>query len=140
MLMIIVLGIGLMEEANAFSEKDTITNWQVYLDDSLLFRSHEFEDVIRLAEISAGQDYDSLRFNIFYDFAMHEMDRSLEIRFEGSVLAKFDLRNPVGRTFNIRKEAIDKLRKAHTGKILDMIYYDEINTRGLLFGRLQLLE
>ena len=83
----------------AKTEIDTITNWQLYKDNKILFKSNEFEKGSKIAIIDLKDNFNILNFNIFYDFFRDETFKKIEFIIENKVIQSAEDKNYASTAF-----------------------------------------
>lgn len=117
----------------AKTEIDTITNWQVYKDSELLFRSNEFE-CYKPTGVIKKEDFKSLKIIFFRDTKSYGKQK-IKLVNEQKKVAEFDYEN--SDELEITKSKIQNFFK-ETKVYLTIMYYDKIVEKGILLGYLQL--
>lgn len=118
----------------AKTESDTITNWQIYKGSQLLFASNYFDCYKPTGIIKQTDKFDELRIVFFRDTKSYGVqkiklfnDNDLEIQFDFKDLEEL----------KIPEKAINKLFK-NSEVHLRIIYFDKIDSKGILLGHLLL--
>lgn len=128
-----------IESKKQLTVVDTITNWQLFKDSELLFKSNMLDSNRFTAKIKTTDNYENLILSVFYDFNNEIMKRKVELIFDKKVLATYFDENRSHSPFKIPKSEIDKIIKANIGKEIYINYSDPINKNGLTVGMLKFL-
>jgi hypothetical protein len=119
----------------AKTETDTITNWQIYKDSTLLFRSSEVDCYKLTGVIKKKDDFKSLKIIFFRDTKSYGNQKKIKLLNNKIVVAEFDYDN--SDELEIIKRKIHSLFK-ETIVSLEIIYFDRIENEGILLGYLRL--
>lgn len=117
---------------------DTITNWQLYKDNKILFKSNEFEKTSKIGVIHFNNNFKSLNFNIFYDFFGDKTFKKIEFIVENKTILSVSDNNDARLSFNIKKEKLILLFEKYRNVEIVLKYYDKINPKGIIIGRLKI--
>ncbi|PHR46521.1 MAG: hypothetical protein COA32_10275 [Fluviicola sp.] len=120
--------------------KDTILNWQFYMDSELLFKSNIVESRRYTANVDVSKDYESLVLKMFHDFSNEVIQRKLELVYNDTVLTTFEDKSLSRSPFYLSKEEVDKVTKGNVGKDIYIKYYDYFHESGLTIGILKFVE
>lgn len=120
----------------AKTEIDTITNWQLYKDNKILFKSNEFEKGSKIGIINYKDDFKFLNFNISYDFFREKTFKKIEFIIDGKIIVYFEDKNYAASIFKIKKEQIIRLFKEYKNVKILLKYYDQINPKGIIIGQI----
>ncbi len=116
---------------------DTITNWQFYKDNDLLFKSNIFDSYRLTATIKSNELYENLIFSIFYDFNNEKIERKIEFIHNGNVILNISDSNYSHSQFKIPKKEIDKMLPNYNEKEIFIKYIDKIYPKGLIVGTIK---
>ena len=116
---------------------DTITNWQLYKDSTLLFKSNMSNSNRFTAKIKISDNYEYLILNFFYDFNNKIINRRIDLVYEDNIIASFMDENRSHSPFRISKREIDKIISGNVGKKIYMNYTDQIDKKGMTLGILK---
>jgi len=117
---------------------DTITSWQLYKDNKILFKSNEFEKTTKIGIIHFNDKFKSLRFNIYYDFFQEKTFKKIEFIVENKLIISVSDNNDALLNFNIKKENLNLLFEKYKNVEIVLKYYDKINPKGIIIGRLKI--
>lgn len=118
----------------AKTETDTITNWQIYKDADVLFRSNALECYKLTGIIKKDDEYKSLKIVFFRDTRPYGKQK-IKFLDRDKVVAEFDYENSA--ELEIERKKIQSLfEKGKTD--LTIMYYDEGEPKGLLLGYLRI--
>lgn len=117
---------------------DTIANWQLYKDNKILFKSNEFEKTLKIGVIHFNDNFKSLNFNIFYDFFGDKTFKKIEFIVENKMILSVSDNNDARLSFNIKKEKLILLFEKYKNVEIVLKYYDKINPKGIIIGRLKI--
>lgn len=120
----------------AKTEIDTITNWQLYKDNKILFKSNEFEKESKIGIINFKDNFKVLNFNIFYDFFRDETFKKIEFIIDNKVIQYVEDKNYACTVFKIKREQIIRLFEKYKNAKILIKYYDKINPKGIIIGRI----
>ncbi|WP_269227803.1 hypothetical protein [Flavobacterium eburneipallidum] len=117
---------------------DTITNWQLYKDNKILLKSNEFEKKSKIGIIYFNDNFKSLNFNIFYDFFGDKTFKKIEFIVENKIIQSVSVYDDVRLSFKIKKEKLNLLFGKYRNAEIILKYYDKINPKGIIIGRLKI--
>lgn len=120
----------------AKTEIDTITNWQLYKDNKILFKSNELEKGSKTGIINSKDDFKVLKFNILYDFFNEKTSKKIEFIIHNKVIQHIEDKNYVSSEFKIKKEQLSQLFEKHRNTAILLKYYDKINPKGIIIGQI----
>lgn len=126
--------ISLCQTTWAKTEIDTINNWQVYKDSKLLFRSNEFDCYKLTGVIKKQDDFKSVNIVFFRDTKSYGKQK-IKLLSEKKNVAEFNYENR--DELEITKSKIQSLFK-ETKVCLTIMYYDKIESKGVILGYLEL--
>ncbi|MBF02134.1 MAG: hypothetical protein CMP76_02440 [Flavobacterium sp.] len=118
----------------AKTETDTITNWQLYKDSEILFRSNRVDCYKLTGTVKKTDGFKFLKVVFFRDTRIYGKQK-IKFLNDGKVVAEFDYENR--EELKIPKSKIQSLYKK-TGIDLTMMYYDAIESKGIVLGYLRL--
>ncbi|TXD82364.1 hypothetical protein ESY86_15145 [Subsaximicrobium wynnwilliamsii] len=133
-----IFAIGFTNLTFAEVKMDTITNWQLYKDSELLFKSHFLDSNRYTAKINSTDKYENLVLSVFYDFNNEVIDRKIELVCDNQIIATFKNESNSRSKFRIPKSEIDKLFSKNLNKEISINYSDKINGNGFTIGLLKL--
>lgn len=115
-------------------ETDTITNWQVYNGSQLLFSSNEVDCYKLTGIIKKNDNFKELKISFFRDTKSYGKQK-IKLFSGKNVLVEFDFENK--EELEIAKnDMLDLFQK--TKQYLTIMYYDQIEPKGILLGYLSL--
>ncbi len=112
-------------------EIDTINNWQLYKDKTLIFKSNEIEKNNQVISIKSTENFKILKFNMFYDFFGDKTLKKMQFIVDNKIIKTFVLKNEARNSFIITKESIKSLIKKYKNKVIQLKYFDKIYTEGI---------
>jgi hypothetical protein len=115
---------------------DTITSWQLNKDNKILFKSNEFEKNPKIGIIHLNDKFKSLRFNIYYDFFQEKTFKKIDFIVDNKMIVSVSDKNDALLSFNIKKENLNLLFEKYRNVEIVLKYYDKINPKGIIIGRL----
>jgi hypothetical protein len=116
----------------AKTEIDTISNWQVYKDSELLFKSHMLDSHRYSSRIKRNDIYESISLN-YFDCVRKNTKKRVALVFGNKVVLEID-GNIDDLVIKIPKIVIDKSIKDYYEKELFVKYFDESNPKGIILG------
>ncbi|MBL85297.1 MAG: hypothetical protein CMO82_01410 [Winogradskyella sp.] len=119
---------------------DTITNWQLYKDSELLFKSNIIESNRYTAKIKKSDAYKSLTLKLFSDCNNDIINREIVLALNDKRFATFRNENTVRSPFPIEKHIIDRIRMVKPKETFEIIYSDPYFKNGISIGFLELTE
>ncbi|MBB4804585.1 hypothetical protein HNP37_004682 [Flavobacterium nitrogenifigens] len=125
---------GFSQFSSAKTEIDTITNWQIYKDSKVLFRSNERECYKLTGVLKKNDDFKSLKIVFFRDTKSYGKQKITLSKGE-KVLIQCDYEN--SDELEISKSKIQNLFEK-TKVDLTIMYYDKREPKGILLGYLRL--
>ena len=139
---IIILLIIFASNTNLFGQIafDTITNWQLYKDSELLIKSNIVESQHYSVIVNNETNYESINFQIFYDYFSDTLNRKVIFKYKDSIIASYNDKNQTHRKFIIPKEKLTKDLSKYRYKKLKIIYIDKFNPNGLVIGNIIFVE
>lgn len=120
--------------------RDTILNWQFYMDSELLFKSNIVDSRRFTANVDVSKDYEALVLKMFHDFSNEVIQRKLELVCKDTILATFVDKAISRSPFHLPKEEVDQVVKGNIGKDIYIKYYDYFHESGLTIGVLKFIE
>ena len=120
---IIIILIIFASNTNLFGQIafDTITNWQLYKDSELLIRSNIVESQHYSVIVNNETNYESINFQIFYDYFSDTLNRKVIFKYKDSIIASYNDKNQTHRKFIIPKEKLTKDLSKYQYKKLKII-------------------
>lgn len=125
---------GFSQFSWAKTKIDTITNWQIYKDSKVLFRSNEHECYKLTGVLKKNDTFKSLKIVFFRDTKSYGKQKITLLKGE-KVLIQFDYEN--SNELEISKNKIQSLFEK-TKVDLTIMYYDKREPKGILLGNLRL--
>lgn len=119
---------------------DTITNWQLYKDSELLFKSNIIESNRYMAKIKKSDAYESLTLKLFSDCNNDIVNREIVLAVDDKRFATFRNENTVCSPFSIEKHIINRIRMVKPKETFEIIYSDPYFKNGISIGFLELTE
>jgi hypothetical protein len=119
---------------------DTITNWQLYKDSKLLFKSNILNSNRYTATIKKSDKYKELRLNLFYDFKSQLDERKIQFLNKERLIATFDYAKGASKPFTISKMTINRMMMAFGNIELTIKYTDPNYKNGIVIGKLNLVD
>ena len=113
---------------------DTITNWQLYKDSELLFKSNIIESNRYTAKIKKSDAYESLTLKLFSDCNNDIINREIVLALNDKRFASFRNENTVCSPFSIEKHIIDRIRMVNPKETFEIIYSDPYFKNGISIG------
>lgn len=120
----------------AKTEIDTITNWQLYKDNKILFKSNELQKNLKIGVINFKEGTKVLNFNISYDFFREKTFKKIEFIVNNKVIQYVEDEDYSSSVFKIKKEQIIQLFEKYKNIPVLLKYYDKINPKGVTIGRI----
>ena len=123
----------------AKSETDTITNWQIYLDQKLILKNNVVENDKTIGNLNLNYNFKSININIFSDTSNNDkLDKIIQIIVDNQIIKRFYDYNSRRNTFVIKKEEIFRLLKKYSAKEITFKYIDQKNIEGYVLGKLKI--
>ncbi len=122
----------------ARTKTDTITNWQTYIDKELLFDGYENIEYPKIGIINLKDNFKQLRFKIFYDFFNDKTNKRIEFIINNKVAKSFVSIADSQSEFKINKNQLYDFLLKNSNKIITLKYYDRINKKGFIIGKLKI--
>jgi hypothetical protein len=120
--------------ASANIPTDTITNWQVYKDGKLIFKSHENNKKIYTITVSRADNFKALEFRIGSDTGTAETKRKLRFWHNDKLIytSVKEVKPYSGTNLLLTKEELIRAVGPDTGKIFTVEYIEGSGTDGLV--------
>jgi len=116
---------------------DTLTNWQFYLDDKLIYKSHTGSLNDQIVKIDTTEQYDFFKFQIFYDFHNKVDNRKIEMIADDELFKVFTQTNDTFLPFEIPKYDFEIMEEKYFEKEIVLKFYDPVNPNGLEVGKIK---
>ena len=116
---------------------DTLTNWQFYLDEKLIYKSHAGSLKDQIVEIDTTEQYKLFKFQIFYDFHNKVDDRKIELIANDELFNVYTQTNDTFLPFEIPKYDFELMEEKYFEQVITLKFYDPINPNGLEVGRIK---
>jgi hypothetical protein len=117
---------------------DTITNWQLYKDSELLFKSNILESKRSTAVIKKSDKYKELSLRIFYDYKSDLGKKRIQLLDGQKLLATIDDARSAETPITFDKVMLDGIRMKFADKELTIKYRDAVSKNGIVIGMLKL--
>ena len=122
----------------AKTKADTITTWKLFKDTELLFEGNEFNKNPSLGLINLKVNFKYLEFNIFYDFFDNITNKKIEFLVSNKVAKTFTNRDYSNSAFKIDRNKIYDFLLHNNNKTITLKYYDDVNKKGIIIGKLKI--
>lgn len=118
---------------------DTLTNWQFYLDDQLILKSHTGNPDNKIAKINATTEYEFFKFQIFYDFHHGVDKRKIEMIVDNEPIKIYTETRETLFPFKIKKDDFELVVEEYFNREIVIKFYDPINPNGLKVGIIKII-
>jgi hypothetical protein len=119
------------------SNVDTLTTWHFYLDDKLIYKSHEGRLNDQIVKIDTTEQYKFFKFQIFYDFHKDVDERKIEMIAGNQLIALYTQTNDTFLPFEIPKYEFELMDTKYLEQVITLKFYDPVNPNGLVVGRIK---
>ena len=118
---------------------DTLTNWQFYLDDKLIYKSHKGNLDDQIVEIDTTKQYKFFKLQIFYDSHNGVDDRKIEMLANDELFKVYTQTNDTFLPFEIPKYDFELMERKYLEQVITLKFYDPVNPNGLEVGRIKFI-
>ena len=104
----------------------------------MLFEGNEFNKKPNLGLINLKVNFKYLEFIIFYDFYNNKTNKKIEFVVNNEVAETFTDSNYANAVFKISGSKIYNFLLRNNNKIIFLRYYDDVNKKGIVIGKLKI--
>jgi hypothetical protein len=122
----------------AKTESDTITTWRLFKDKELLFEGNEFNKNPNVGLINLKLNFKYLEFTISYDFFNNITNKKIEFVVNNKVAETYTDNDYSNAVFKISGDKIYNFLLHNNKKIITIKYYDDVNKKGIIIGKLKI--